>query len=245
VLKSYGSFLEERGHIRENPLRNRSFRVKIPPSRPRALGLSVIQRVLSHVYAALDLERRAGLRRILVRDIAVLELLFSSGMRVAEVSCLQRNDVNLTEGIACVVGKGGKERLIPLCSNEVMRALSEYVRLYHVDGSNLSHFFVNRRGNRLSDQSIRLMVKKYARQLGILGLTPHVFRHSLATLLLEQGVDIRHIQRLLGHSSITTTTIYVHVSEASHHAVLKARHPRQLLKLGTSSQTTSAQGDVR
>jgi len=239
VMKAYAEFLNKEGYILGNPLLANPFRVKVPPPRPRAVGLSTIQKLLMCVYNLLDQRCSIHARSALIRDIAILELLFASGMRVSEISNLHWEQVDLDAGILRVIGKGNKERVIPLCGAEVIAA----VKLHKQRSANGNQsypkdfVFTNRRSKRFSEQSVRLMVKKYAKQSDVALLTPHVLRHSVATLLLDQGVDLRHIQRLLGHSSISTTTIYVHVSEASHQAVLRAKHPRLLLDLTRPRQS--------
>jgi integrase/recombinase XerD len=172
-----------------------------------------------------------------MRDAAVLELLFSTGMRVSEVSYLRCDHLHLGDGIVHVIGKGSKERILPLCSAEVKRALQDYDQHCSAYKKDRTYFFLNRRGERLSEQSIRYMVKRQAAELALGKVTPHTFRHSIATLLLEQGTDLRYIQRFLGHSSIATTSIYAQVNEAIHQRILKSKHPRRLIQLVSNEST--------
>jgi integrase/recombinase XerD len=138
-------------------------------------------------------------------------------------------DINTETGMLLIRGKGNKERVLQLCNQECL----ESVRLYYRNYRRLikeadDHFLVNRLGKKLSDQSIRGVVKKLTSKAGLKRhITPHVFRHSFATLLLERDVDIIYIKSLLGHSSIATTQIYTHVNRAKQKQILQTKHPRK------------------
>ncbi|WP_342750736.1 tyrosine-type recombinase/integrase [Termitidicoccus mucosus] len=180
------------------------------------------------VYRPPETRKRRELAR-LSRNQALIELLFCGGLRVTEVADLLVTSVDLGDDVIRVTGKGSRERIIPIVSAPLRNALKRWLKIrerHHADGPFL---FTNRVGKRLSDQSIRLIVKQTAAASGTGNITPHMFRHTLATQLLEQGVDLRHIQRLLGHSSITTTTIYAQVSDRSQRESLLVRHPRRLI----------------
>ena len=131
-----------------------------------------------------------------------------------------------------IYGKGAKERIIQLGNQEVISALILYQETFKTDIEVCGYFFVNRLQHKLSDQSVRFMINRYAQLAGIdQHITPHMFRHSFATLLLEQDVDIRYIQRMLGHSSISTTEIYTHVSNTKQKDILVHKHPRNLMEV--------------
>jgi integrase/recombinase XerD len=161
----------------------------------------------------------------------VLELLFATGARVAEVCNLVIADVDLRRGQARILGKGGRERILPFWDEELSRILGEYVALSRDPGEEAGHFFRNRRGRRLSEQSVRMVLRKHAEGAGLHLITPHMLRHSLATLLLEEGLDIRYIQHLLGHSSIATTQIYTEVRSGEQRRALAQKHPRRRLRV--------------
>ena len=128
-------------------------------------------------------------------------------------------------------GKGSKERLIQICNTNVRRLIDEYT--ISLKSEENSYFFVNRLNNRLSEQSVRNMINDYANKAKISQhITPHMFRHSFATLLLEEDVDIRYIQQMLGHSSITTTQIYTHTSITKQKNILETKHPRNKIQIG-------------
>jgi integrase/recombinase XerD len=230
ALKSLFGFLEREGLLESNPARNLRLEIRVGRILPRTVSLSVLQAFFRQVYAnrASLVEQTEACRRA-IRDVALFELMFSTGMRVSEISNLLFTTVDLDRGAVLIRGKGNKERLIPICDNEVHSALTAYIGIEGNRREANAFFFTNRFGGRLSEQSIRMALKRHAKAAGIEKITPHVFRHTVATMLLEQGVDLRFIQMFLGHSSIVTTTIYAHVNDKSQRDVLTHRHPRRLL----------------
>lgn len=232
TLKAFFNHLEFQDVLVVNPLRKMKVQIRSPDQLPRIMSRYQVRGILKEAYS-----RKAGLEaadstdgrfHAAIRDVAVLELLFATGMRVSEVSRLAKVGVDLRRSCVRVLGKGNRERLIPVCGEEVAQALAQYAKLFNVDGSDTPYFFVNKHGRRLSEQSIRLMVRRRAKSCGLqINVTPHMFRHTVATLLLENGVDIRYIQSLLGHRSITTTQIYAHVTERARRRVIFRKHPRR------------------
>ena len=163
----------------------------------------------------------------LSRDAAVIELLFATGIRISELCSLRAADVNLHDGVILIYGKGSKERRLYIGSRAVLRILQEYENCFRHQIDRYGHFFANQTGTRLTDQAIRRMLHKYASLAAIdLHITPHMFRHTFATSLLDADVDIRYIQEMLGHSSIHITEIYTHVAVGKQRDILSARHPR-------------------
>ena len=150
-----------------------------------------------------------------LRDQAILELLYATGMRVSELIYLKIDDINMENRMLKCLGKGSKERIIPFGSKayQSLRLYLDKVRQKLVKNPNEDILFLNSRGERLSRQGIFYLVKKYVRKAGIeKKVTPHTLRHTLATHLLENGADLRSVQEMLGHSDISTTQIYTHVS---------------------------------
>ncbi|HEV2806319.1 MAG TPA: tyrosine-type recombinase/integrase [Chthoniobacterales bacterium] len=229
ALKSLFGFLEREGLLDSNPARSLRLEIRVGRILPRTVSLSVLQTFFRQVYAnrASFVEQTEACRRA-IRDVALFELMFSTGMRVSEISNLLVATVDLDRGAVLVRGKGDKERRIPICDNAVHSALRAYAGIETTSRKADAFFFTNRFGGRLSEQSIRMALKRHAKAAGIEKITPHVFRHTVATMLLEQGVDLRFIQIFLGHSSIVTTTIYAHVNDKSQRDVLSQRHPRRL-----------------
>ncbi len=168
-----------------------------------------------------------------LRDAAVAELLFSSGMRISELCSLHPADVNLYDGIILIYGKGNKERRIQIGNESVINILKKYRDEFINEIKRMQlFFFANQNGKPLSDQSIRRMINKYCSLAEIeMHITPHMFRHTFATSLLEADVDIRYIQEMLGHSSINITEIYTHVAVAKQRDILIAKHPRKDFKI--------------
>lgn len=168
-----------------------------------------------------------------VRDAAILETLYASGMRVSELTDLEIDDLYFEIGFIKVIGKGNKERLVPM-GELAQKAVEHYVENARNDFLNSkkpekskNRVFINQRGGPLSRMSIWNIVNKYAEKAGIeKNVYPHIFRHSFATHLLEGGADLRAVQEMLGHSSIITTEIYTHVDRSLLHQIHKEFHPR-------------------
>lgn len=164
-----------------------------------------------------------------IRDKAMLELLYATGIRVSELINLNLSDVHLTMGFVRCMGKGSKERIVPL-GKAAAQAISRYVEEGRPRLLNKKHgdgLFLNHHGNRLSRQGFWKILKKIALEAGIAKeLTPHTLRHSFATHLLENGADLRAVQEMLGHADISTTQIYTHVTKTRLKDVYKMYHPR-------------------
>lgn len=199
---------------------------------PKTIPLDTISILISFSYKQISLAKTNYQLKCAVRNAAIIELLFATGGRVAEICTLRAEDVDILDGAIKFYGKGSKERIIPIENQAVINILNRYRSLYEDSIISARYFFVNKLGNRTTEQSVRNMLNRYCTLCGIeLHITPHMFRHSFATLLLEEDVDIRYIQRMLGHSSITTTQIYTHVTSAKQKEIIKTKHPRNKLKI--------------
>lgn len=224
-LRALASWMEEESILSDNPFLRMRIRIKEPEELPRTIPLRVLEQMLGKAYLELRLD---GENALVLRDVAIMEMLFATGIRVSELCSLKTQDIDLVDGIVRIYGKGAKERLIQLTNTEVITVLRQYMKKYRPDEK--GKFFVNNQGTGISDQTVRRMLRKYTKKVGIsTRITPHMFRHTLATLLLEEDVDIRYIQQLLGHSSILTTQIYTHVSGAKQRDILTNKHPRNRL----------------
>ncbi|RXJ98141.1 integrase [Arcobacter sp. CECT 8989] len=233
TLKAFFTYLEFEEIILVSPFRKMRVSIKENKTLPKTIDLQNIRKLFKYIYKIKtnfqDIERYSY--KALVRDIAVLELLFATGLRVSEVSNIKYNDINLSTGNLKVLGKGGKERTIQICEAEVKTSLKEYVNLFNDEIYKNKWFFINRLGNKYSEYSISNMIKKYQQAANVQQhLTPHMFRHSFATMLLEEGVDIRYIQGMLGHSSISTTQIYTQINMKQQRKILSTKHPRRNLQ---------------
>ncbi|MCF8276165.1 MAG: tyrosine-type recombinase/integrase [Flavobacteriales bacterium] len=217
-----------------NPFRKIRIKLKEPFVVPTVMNFNEVRAIFQNLYS-LKLEISPSdvyQYRALVRDLAVLELFFATGLRVSELTNLKYDNINLDEGVLKVHGKGGKDRVIQLCNAGVIKCLKEYESLFINEMKSTGWFFINRLSKRLSEQSARNTVKKYASAGNTSKLiTPHTYRHTFATMLLEEGVDIKYIQKLLGHSSIMTTQIYTHVTSVKQREILATKHPRNRMSM--------------
>ena len=226
-LKVFFSHLEFEEILLDDPMRKIKTKFQESQELPRTIPLKAIKKIPTIAYNRLgQAQTSCGLQAAL-RDVAVVELLFATGMRVSELCTLRIEDVNLGDGSIRIMGKGSKERVLQIGNREVLRILRQYRDAYLILINEIGYFFVNRLQLRLSEQSVRTMIQNFCTEAEIaLRVTPHMFRHSFATLLLEEDVDIRYIQRMLGHSSIRTTQIYTQVTAQKQRKILTSKHPR-------------------
>jgi len=222
-VRAFCGYLEYEELLKENPFTKLRLKLKPPLVLPRSIPLSDIESILATAYRM----KKETFGNIPLRDVAVLELLFATGIRISELCALRPDDVRLSEGEIKIYGKSAKERFVQVANPSVLQVLQEYRTAFATPIAQARTFFVNKLCRPLSDQSVRGFVRKYAKLAGIgQHITPHMFRHSFATLLLEEDVDIRYIQCLLGHSSIVTTQIYTHVAGKKQRDILAVKHPR-------------------
>jgi len=200
-IRSFFKFLYREGYMKANP-------AKLIPN-PRAPKLLPKYLSVDDMFSLI--EKPEGIGFIPARDRAILELLYSSGLRVSELSGLNRDDINVRESLIKLRGKGRKERIVPVGSKAI-DAVKSYLIERMLLKSREKALFLNRRRTRLTDRSVRRIVVKYARALAMNGkIGPHTLRHSFASHLLQGGADLRVIQELLGHSSLSTTQKYTHL----------------------------------
>ena len=241
TIKAMFNYLEFDDLVVINPLRKMRIKIREPKQLPRALNIHEVGDIFKSVYKAnITTEIDGGYPYFTeIRNIAVIELLFATGCRVSEISNLKDNQIDLNSGQVVIKGKGDKERIIQICNRETIALLKKYRKISFSRIKNAGNYFlVNRFNNKLSDQSIRTIVNTLSKSAKIQShVTPHVFRHSFATLLLEKDVDIKYIQSMLGHSSIMTTQIYTHVNKEKQKQILKAKHPRKDFSVMISSES--------
>lgn len=229
TIKAMFNYLEYEDFIPNNPARKLKISLKEPITLPKALDKGEAKAILKESYHSISkapVESYAYLEK--VRNAAVIELLFSTGGRVSEISNLKKSDINLDSGMLLLKGKGKKERIAQICNLDTLLLLKTYVSLFdaRIEASG-GYLLVNRCNGKLSEQSIRNMVAMLSKLAKVdKKVTPHVFRHTFATLLLENDVDIKYIQSLLGHSSIMTTQIYTQVNSEKQKQILRDKHPR-------------------
>ncbi len=226
-LASVRAFYHEQefsGMLEENPFHKLHIRIQSPKQLPRTIPDQIVHDLLQSAYD----DYSPGKRSVL-RDILVLELLFSTGLRVSELCSLSAETFLLGESELrlLVNGKGRKERMLQITTPELIHLAKTYCGEFAKEIEHSGAILLNRQGNPISTQSVRRIVQRYLKRIGSsYHVTPHMFRHTFATSLLEAGMDIRYIQSLLGHSSISTTQIYTHVTAYQQTALLAEKHPR-------------------
>lgn len=227
-IKALFHYFEYKNLIEQNPFNKLHIKFREPIILPKIIPLHTMEYLLKTIYNQQNNAKTSYQRRAAIRDSAVCEMLFATGIRISELCSLSVLDVNLYEGIILVHGKGSKERRLQLGNVDVIEALKRYKTEFLTEIQNCQNFFVNQSGRPLSDQAVRRMIAKYSNLAAIdLHITPHMFRHTFATCLLEADVDIRYIQEMLGHSSINITEIYTHVAVSKQRDILTAKHPRK------------------
>lgn len=216
VLRSFYNFLEIEEIIKENPM-NDIDTPKVKKSLPKVLSKEEVVKILD-----VDL-----INKYSYRNKAMIELMYSSGLRISELINLKLYDINLDIGNVRVMGKGSKERLIPV-DDYAINYLKKYIEEYRIllNTKNSDYLFLNNRGTNISRQAFFKIIKEIAIKKNIkTEFSPHTLRHSFATHLLENGADLRSIQEMLGHSNVTTTQIYTHVSDKVVNQNYKYYHP--------------------
>ncbi len=218
-LRRYYAYLVREGLRGDDPCEG-----ILPPRRPRRLPDTLSEAQVEALLAAPDTDTPLGLR-----DRAMLEVLYATGLRVSELVALQMGRVRLGQGVVQVEGKGGRERLVPL-GEEALLWLRRYLdgaRPELLNGRLSDALFITRRGAPMTRQAFWQLVKRYARQAGIeQPLSPHTLRHAFATHLIHHGADLRTVQMLLGHADISTTQIYTHVARVRLARIHREHHPR-------------------
>ena len=230
-IKAFYNYLEETEIIAESPFRKIKVKFKETVTLPRIIPREEIEKLLNHMYQCLNENDTASLK-FMLRDVAVIEVFFATGARVYEISNIRDDSINLNRGLIRLMGKGGKERYVQISNTSILEVLKKYYDENEQSIKKSGYFFVNNRESRYTEQSIRLMLKKYTKQAGIeRNMTPHMCRHSFATYLIEEGVDVSCVQQILGHSSIKTTQIYIHIAAKKQAEILKELHPRNNMKI--------------
>lgn len=230
-VKAFYNYLEEEEFIDKNPFRKIKTKFKEDIILPRIVPREEIEQLLNYMYSCLESNSVKHYKYIL-RDIAVIEMFFTTGARVYEVSNLTVDSVNLTSGLIRIMGKGAKERYIQISDSSVLKILKNYYEENKEEINKSGFFFINSKGRRFTEQSVRLMFKKYTKQAGIKrNITPHMMRHSVATYLIENGMDVSCVREILGHSSIRTTQIYIHLAVKILAVILHKTHPRKQMKI--------------
>ncbi len=223
TLRSFHKWMEKRGIVASNPMAL----IRTPKQArrlPKAITVDEVERLLS----APDDRELLG-----ARDRAILETLYSTGIRVSEVVAINRGDLRESEECIVIKGKGRRERVVPL-GLPALRSLRHYLdmldsemRVAGIRTEDVAPLFVNKHGSRLSSRSVRRKVAKYLTKVGLdPDISPHTIRHSFATHLLSNGADLRQVQELLGHQSLSSTQVYTHLAQSRMRQSYDKAHPR-------------------
>lgn len=219
ALRSFFQFLVREGRLKASP-----FQFIRTPKLDKRLPKFLYVEEMEELLRLPDTATPLG-----IRDLAILETLYASGMRVSELVGLDETRVDLSLGVALVFGKGAKERYVPL-GEHATHALDRYLRESRsklLAGKEEKALFLNARGGRLTDRSVRRIVDRYVGQLSeTRKMSPHAIRHSFATHMLEAGADLRTVQELLGHANLSTTQIYTHMTRDHLQSIYNRAHPR-------------------
>lgn len=216
-LRSFFKFLYREGLIKSNPITG-LMTPKIDKKLPLFLSIDDVVKLLESP----DVSDWVGLR-----DRAILETLYSSGIRVSELVGLNKDDVDFIGGVLKVYGKGKKERLAPI-GDKALRAIRAYLEKMNKETlKDKKAIFLNKSGRRITDRAVRRVVEKYIYKTSLNeNVSPHTLRHSFATHMLDRGADLRSVQELLGHANLSTTQIYTHVTTERIKAIYEKVHPR-------------------
>ena len=215
-LRMFFRFLQRDGYIKNNPVLSIS-----APKLDRKLPVFLDEKTVEKLMDAPDLKSISG-----TLDKAILETLYSAGIRVGELVGIDTSDVDFISGVVKVLGKGRKERLAPI-GDRAVNAIRGYLESRNKKWSDKKALFLNKFGKRLDQRSVRRTVDKYIKRLCIKErVSPHTLRHSFATHLLNRGADLRSVQELLGHKNLSTTQIYTHVTTERLKSVYDKAHPR-------------------
>ncbi len=225
AVRGFFAFLVLDGHIRRHPTEDLD-----TPQRLAYLPQFLTEDEINQLLAAPDVSTEEG-----IRDRALLELMYAAGLRVTETVSLKPADVDVHSGLIICHGKGSKERQVPIGKSAV-HWLQQYSAVKASYGkSNSSHFFLNR-GKAMTRHFVGTMIKRYAAKAGVKNISPHTLRHSFATHLLQHGADSRSVQALLGHSDISTTQIYTHITDRHLRSAYDKYHPRARVTMANKDQ---------
>lgn len=219
-FKLFFNYLYVKKIIKNNYMKEINFKFKKEHRLPKILNVTNVKNLLDYVINYSQKELSSFKKRYALRDIAIIDILISTGIRIGELSSINVGDVNLEEKTILIHGKGKKERMLYFSSDETINHIKKWLYIRNNCNIKSDYLFVNRYGDSLSIHSIEAIYEKYRKLADIPESTPHYLRHTFATNLLNNGADIRSVQELLGHSNISTTEIYTEVSTSRKQEVL-------------------------
>jgi integrase/recombinase XerD len=229
ALRGFYKFLQSDGHIKKNPAED-----LIAPQKRSYLPNFLNQTDIESLLAVPDVSTEIGLR-----DKAILELMYACGLRVSEAVELKMSDMDVELGILTCKGKGSKTRRVPI-GKSAIEWLNNYLIVRRAkENIEISNIFVTFLGRPINRQTIFLFIKEYAEKIGLEDVSPHTLRHSFATHLIQNSADVRSVQQLLGHTDISTTQIYTHITDTHLRNTYEKFHPRAHQTINSSENTTS------
>lgn len=229
-LKIYFNFLEDNSIIKTNPFTKLKFKFKQEKKLPKTLQKNEVKKLLETAYNELNSSKTTYKKFEAIRNISLLEILISTGIRIQEASLITLNDISLQEKTIIIHGKGRKERQLFILNKYVLSSLKKWLTIRKTSSPKCNNIFINKYGNPLSIHSIENIFRKYKTLSNInIKATPHYLRHTFATNLLTNGADLRSVQEILGHSSISTTQIYLEISSNRKKQVLQKYNYRNNL----------------
>lgn len=224
-VKAFYSYLEYEEIIEYSPFNKVRTKIKEPHVLPKTIQKENTEKIIQYLFDRVSSAKTDFQTIISIRNIAIIGLLFSTGIRISELCNIKVADINFNEKTLKIFGKGSKERILYIGNETVVDFCKKYKQLNEYVAEN-DYFFLNRFGKQISDQSVRIFLKNIESELKLTEhITPHMFRHTFATTLLEKDVDIRYIQSILGHSSISTTQIYTHVTYFKQKEIMANKNP--------------------
>ena len=224
-VKAFYSYLEYEEIIDYSPFNKIKTKIKEPKLLPKTIQKDYIDKIIHLLLKDLKNSKTEFQKKISLRNITLISVMFSTGIRVSELCNIKLKDIDLLEKKLKIFGKGSKERILYLGNSNVVQLCQMYLTYNNTCKKN-EYFFLNKFNKKLLEQTVRILLKKIESELELsTHITPHMFRHTFATTLLEKGVDIRYIQNILGHSSISTTQIYTYVTYSKQKEILTNKNP--------------------
>ena len=224
-VKAFYSYLEYEEIIDYSPFNKIKTKIKEPKLLPKTIQKDYIDKIIHLLLKDLKNSKTEFQKKISLRNITLISVMFSTGIRVSELCNIKLKDIDLLEKKLKIFGKGSKERILYLGNSNVVQLCQMYLTYNNTCKKN-EYFFLNKFNKKLSEQTVRILLKKIESELELsTHITPHMFRHTFATTLLEKVVDIRYIQNILGHSSISTTQIYTYVTYSKQKEILTNKNP--------------------
>ena len=224
-VKAFYSYLEYEEIIDYSPFNKIKTKIKEPKLLPKTIQKDYIDKIIHLLLKDLKNSKTEFQKKISLRNITLISVMFSTGIRVSELCNIKLKDIDLLEKKLKIFGKGSKERILYLGNSNVVQLCQMYLTYNNTCKKN-EYYFLNKFNKKLSEQTVRILLKKIESELELsTHITPHMFRHTFATTLLEKGVDIRYIQNILGHSSISTTQIYTYVTYSKQKEILTNKNP--------------------